>query len=174
MKLKLGILMILAIFLITNIVSAGVNLVITPVDSESTVPGGIIRYTVTLTPDESGLGSPWEDEYFSVDDPMESWNYIFNPANFRIYETDTSRSSILTISVPPDAQPGIYSHTVSVSGYDETGQIIGIATEVRTEIFDVPVAPVPELGSTKLILVGLFGMVLISRKYGANKTENNS
>ena len=169
MKMKSGILGILTIFLFVNIASAGFDLRITPAGSDSTVPGGTIGYIATVSPEIDGLGSPWEDVRFSVEDPMDGWNYAFNPTHFMLYETDTSKSSTLTISVPADTQPGIYSHTVSASGYDESGQIIGIATEFRTEIFDVPVAPVSELGVTVLMSVGLLGVFIVSRKYGKQK-----
>lgn len=159
---------ILSVLMLSNIVSAGVILTVTPVGPSFAVQGGTIEYQAIVTVEDTGLGSPWQEEIFSVDnaDKQPGWNYNFNPGSVTVNDiAGESQSSILTMTIPSDAPTGTYSHTIIATGYDEVGQMIGIETEIDTYIVSTPVEPIPELNTGILMSAGMIGLVLISRRY---------
>ncbi len=159
---------ILVVSMLTNIASAGVILTVTPVGPSFAIQGGTIDYQATVTVEDTGLGSPWEEEFFSINDAdkQPGWNYNFNPGSVMVYDNPgESQSSILTMSVPIDAPVGTYSHTVEATGYDEDGIALQIYTELDVWVVSTLVEPIPELNTAILTSAGMLGLILISRKY---------
>lgn len=164
---KKNIIGILCVLLLTNIATAGVVLTATPVGSDFVIQGGEIEYYVTITVEEEGLGSDWQEEFFSVSevDKQPGWNYDFDPESVMVYDNPSeSQTSILTMSVPIDAPIGDYTHRIEANGYDEIGQMIGLVTEFDLVVVNTPVEPIPELNSLWLTSGGLLGLLLFYRR----------
>ncbi len=164
-KIRKIIIGIFAALLLADVSSAAVDLAVSPGDSIFVRQGETINYTATVTLVDQ-LDFPPQEEIFSIEenDKQPGWNYSFNPESVTLENVGDSKSSILTIRVPRDAQVGNYSHTVIATGYDALGREMQISTELDMYIINTPVVPIPELSTAILTLTGLLGILLISRR----------
>lgn len=156
---------ILSLLLLTNISFGAVELNLTPVHGINVVQGGSISYKATVTLTEA-VGFPRKEE-FSIKsaDMLPLWLYDFDPVNVTLETIGESKSSTLTITVPMNTPPGLYSHTVLATGYDDLGNEIIIEAEVDTYAINTAVAPIPESRTAILTSLGLVGIFIVIRKY---------
>src|SRR3972149_8284185 len=155
----------------TNIAVAEVDLTIDPINTAFVVQGGSIDYRVTITLTEPlSDESNWLDEVFSILDKRDGWTYNFVPENVRLLNNSgESRTSILTMTVPETAPVGLYQHTVLASGTTELDEFWGLVGGVeRTYVVSTPVDPIPELNTGILTSIGIFGLLLLTRRNRKN------
>ncbi|RLG99611.1 hypothetical protein DRO38_07530 [Candidatus Bathyarchaeota archaeon] len=130
----------------------GIVMEVTPIDNE-VLPGEIATYEVNV----SYFMTPPSTEHvvLSIDNPI--WNYTFDPAEFDI-NSGESKYSTLNISVPTDASPGTYTHTVNATA---TGVLIPpvIITERVTTTVETTV--IPEFSTIAIPVVAILVLVFL-------------
>jgi len=147
------------LLLMVGTASAGISMEVTSIDNE-VLPGEIATYKVNISyfMDDP----PTEHVVLSIDNPI--WSYTYDPAGFDI-NTDESKYSTLSISVPTDAQPGTYEHTINATA---TAEIIippippitimeDVSTTVETTV-------IPEFTTIAIPVAAIFGIVLLMQR----------
>ena len=133
----------------------GITLSITPI-KDVVIPGENATYEVNIT---YFMPSPsTEHVVLSIDNPI--WSYTFDPAEFDI-NTGESKYSTLNISVPSDASPGTYTHTVNATA---TGVLIPpvIITERVTTTVETTV--IPEFSTIAIPAASIFVLLFVLRR----------
>ena len=135
----------------------GITLSITPI-KDVVIPGENATYEVNIT---YFMPSPsTEHVVLSIDNPI--WSYTFDPAEFDI-NTGESKYSTLNISVPSDASPGTYTHTVNATA---TGVLIPIPPVIITErvTTTVETTVIPEFSTIAIPAAAIFVMLFFIRR----------
>ena len=137
----------------------GITMEVTPIDNE-VLPGETATYEVNvsyfMTPPPST-----EHVVLSIDNPI--WSYSFNPAEFDI-NTGESKYSTLNISVPTDASPGTYTHTVNATA---TGVLIPIPSPVvitERVTTTVETTVIPEFSTIAIPAAAIFVLLFVLRR----------
>ena len=135
----------------------GITLSITPI-KDVVIPGENATYEVNIT---YFMPSPsTEHVVLSIDNPI--WSYTFNPAEFDI-NTGESKYSTLNISVPTDASPGTYTHTVNATA---TGVLVPIPPVIITErvTTTVETTVIPEFTTIAIPAAAIFVLLFFIRR----------
>ena len=134
----------------------GITMEVTPIDNE-VLPGETATYEVNITYFMPS-GPSTEHVVLSIDNPI--WSYTFDPAEFDI-NTGESKYSTLNISVPTDASPGTYTHTVNATatGVLTIPPVIITVTERVTTTVETTV--IPEFSTIAIPVVAILGLVLL-------------
>ncbi|HII00389.1 TPA: PEF-CTERM sorting domain-containing protein [Methanosarcinaceae archaeon] len=91
---------------------------------------------------------------------IPDWGYSFSEDSVILDLERTTNTSVLEITVPSDAVPGNYSHTVTATGYDELGKEIDYPSEFDIYVINTNVN-VPEFPTVALPMLAVFGLVAI-------------
>ena len=143
----------------------GIVMEVTPIDNE-VLPGEIATYEVNV----SYFMTPPSTEHvvLSIDNPI--WNYTFDPAEFDI-NSGESKYSTLNISVPTDASPGTYTHTVNATA---TGLMVLptpfppiVITEKITTTVETTV--IPEFQTIAIPAAAIFVLLFVLKRKRAWK-----
>lgn len=155
---------ILSLLFIVNVCSASVEFTI-PQGTQYVKAGGTVNYDLDVSlgqdPDQT-VPYPITEE-FSLDHQIPGWIYSFNKASVDLDLSNPTDSSVLSITVPSDAVPGTYSHTVYATGYDSLGRQYNFATEVAFFVINTNVS-VPEFPSVAVPVATILGMIVIFRR----------
>ena len=143
----------------------GITLSITPI-KDVVIPGENATYEVNIT---YFMPSPsTEHVVLSIDNPI--WSYTFDPAEFDI-NTGESKYSTLNISVPTDASPGTYTHTVNATA---TGLMVLptpfppiVITEKITTTVETTV--IPEFQTIAIPAAAIFVLLFVLKRKRAWK-----
>lgn len=154
----------------------GFNIYVDPINVLA-APGETAEYSVTVFPIDT-LTDPEFVEFMVVDNSgnMIGWNTLFSENLFLIsYPTYPNGKTVnLRITVPQGTREGSYYLKVRGEGYLPDGNIppnpdrdLGYleSSEFPIIVSAGPPAPVPELNTAMLTTTGIFGILLISRRY---------
>ncbi|MDI9394469.1 MAG: PEF-CTERM sorting domain-containing protein [Euryarchaeota archaeon] len=160
---------LLGLLLLAN-TCAAVEFQVSP-DVKYAYPGETVTYvlTVSLT-DEELEGNellPEEDKYlpmteeFSITDPLDDWVFLFSKESVILTNISTTNTSVLSITVPQDANPGYYKHNVTATGYDKGFKEIGEPTSLNIFVVNTNVNEIPEFPSIALPVAAVLGLVFV-------------
>lgn len=164
--MKNKIIILLAVILLLSAGSAsarpGIYIAVEPIN-DNVKAGEIAKYTVKVhtTPDVTDT----ENVHLYIESPLPGWDYIFTPNDFDIHKDPDVQTSILEVHVPPGTDSAIYTKWIKASttyGDVPDWETADFTTYVNVNL---PPPPVPELSTMTLISIGIFGMLLVSRKY---------
>ena len=156
-SIKIGFVAFMLLLMVgTAAADPGIVMDVTPIDNE-VLPGETATYEVNVSYFQSWPSS--EHVVLSIDNAI--WSYTFDPAYFDI-NTGESKYSTLSISVPTNAQPGTYNHTVNATataGIPFPPFIIkeGVTTDVNTTV-------IPEFTTIAIPVAAIFGLLLLIRR----------
>ncbi|MEL7664285.1 MAG: PEF-CTERM sorting domain-containing protein [Methanosarcina mazei] len=160
-KIRFILVGLLSLLILINTCSAAVEFTI-PQATKYVTPGSTVSYDLDVSLGQNpDLTVPYPiTEEFSIDPMREGWSYSFSKDNIELDLSNPTASSIISITVPSNAAPGSYSHTVYATGYDSIGRQYNFATELAYSVINTDVQ-IPEFPTVALPMVAIIGLVAI-------------